>query len=98
MRVVIIGGTGHIGTYLSPALVEAGHDVVCVCRGQRQPYSPHTAWSDIEMVTIDRSAPEFEDRIAQLNGEAVVDITCYTPESCARLVERLRGQVGHFLH
>ena len=30
MRVLVIGGTGHIGTYLSPQLVEAGHTVVCV--------------------------------------------------------------------
>ena len=28
MRVVIIGGSGHVGTYLVPRLVEAGHEVV----------------------------------------------------------------------
>jgi uncharacterized protein YbjT (DUF2867 family) len=32
MRIVIIGGTGHVGTYLVPRLVEAGHEVVCVSR------------------------------------------------------------------
>ena len=26
MRVAVIGGSGHIGTYLSPRLVEAGAD------------------------------------------------------------------------
>jgi nucleoside-diphosphate-sugar epimerase len=26
MRVVIIGGAGHVGTYLVPHLVEAGHE------------------------------------------------------------------------
>ena len=31
-RVVLIGGTGHVGTYLVPRLVEAGHDVVVVSR------------------------------------------------------------------
>ena len=30
MRVVIIGGSGHVGTYLAPRLVEAGHEVVNV--------------------------------------------------------------------
>ena len=30
MRVVIIGGSGHVGTYLVPRLVEAGHEVVAI--------------------------------------------------------------------
>jgi uncharacterized protein YbjT (DUF2867 family) len=28
MRVVVIGGTGHVGTYLVPRLVARGHEVV----------------------------------------------------------------------
>ncbi len=32
MKVIVIGGTGHIGTYLIPRLVKAGHDVICVSR------------------------------------------------------------------
>jgi uncharacterized protein YbjT (DUF2867 family) len=38
VRVVVIGGTGHIGSYLTPRLVAAGHDVVVLSRGERQPY------------------------------------------------------------
>ena len=48
MRVVIIGGSGHIGSYLTPRLVEAGHHVLCVSRGQRQPYVAHAAWNKVE--------------------------------------------------
>jgi uncharacterized protein YbjT (DUF2867 family) len=40
MRVVIIGGTGHVGTYLVPRLVQLGHQVVVVSRGKRSPYPP----------------------------------------------------------
>jgi nucleoside-diphosphate-sugar epimerase len=47
-RIVIIGGSGHVGTYLVPALVERGHDVVNVSRGAAKPYRPHYAWSQIE--------------------------------------------------
>ena len=32
-RVVVIGGSGHVGTYLVPRLVEAGFEVVNVSRG-----------------------------------------------------------------
>ena len=40
MRVVIIGGSGHVGTYLVPRLVEAGLEVVAVSRGRSEPYQP----------------------------------------------------------
>ena len=43
-KVVVIGGSGHVGTYLVPRLVEAGHEVINVSRGQRQPYTPNAAW------------------------------------------------------
>ncbi|MCP4302238.1 MAG: NAD(P)-dependent oxidoreductase, partial [Gammaproteobacteria bacterium] len=43
MRVVIIGGTGHVGTFLVPRLVNAGHDVICVSRQQRKAYQSHAA-------------------------------------------------------
>jgi nucleoside-diphosphate-sugar epimerase len=41
MRIAVIGGTGHIGTFLSPRLAQAGHEVICVSRGQRRPYRDH---------------------------------------------------------
>jgi uncharacterized protein YbjT (DUF2867 family) len=50
MRVVVIGGTGHVGTYLIPRLVEVGHQVIVVSRAQREPYQPHAAWRSVQMV------------------------------------------------
>jgi len=44
-RIVVIGGSGHVGSYLVPALVERGHEVVNVSRGSAKPYRPHFAWS-----------------------------------------------------
>ena len=32
-RVIVIGATGHIGTYLVPRLVRGGHEVTAVSRG-----------------------------------------------------------------
>jgi len=102
MRVAVIGGTGHIGSYLTPRLFEAGHTVLCVCRGQQAPYRTHAAWSQVEYVHLDRKAEEdagtFGDRIAALDAEAVIDLTCYTQESAQQLVTALRGSVQHFLH
>lgn len=32
MKVVVIGATGHIGTYLVPMLVKAGYEVIAITR------------------------------------------------------------------
>lgn len=102
MRVVVIGGTGHIGSYLVPRLVMAGADVVSVSRGQRQPYVEHGAWRRVTEVVLDRDADEatgsFGQGIAALAAVAVIDLTCYTPESAVQLADALRGTVEHLLH
>src|SRR5215212_5599330 len=102
MRVIVIGGSGHVGTFLVPQLVEAGHEVVSISRGQREPYQAHPAWSLVEQLTLDREAEEaggtFGERVAELEPDVVVDMICFTPESARQLVEALRGRVRHFLH
>ncbi len=102
MHVVVIGGTGHVGTYLVPRLVEAGHAVTVVSRGNRAPYSPHGAWQAVQRVTLDRTAEEqagtFGQKIRALEPDAAIDMICFTLESAQHLVEALRGQVHHFLH
>lgn len=102
MRVGVIGGTGHVGTYLVPRLVEAGHEVICISRSQREPYHRHGAWSQVEMVEIDRAKAEadgtFGQMIAALDPEVVIDMICFTVSSAEQITEALRGKVMHFLH
>lgn len=101
MRIVIIGGTGKVGTYLVPRLVEAGHEVICVSRGQREPFLPHAAWQSVQQVAMDRTAEEeagtFGQQVRDLQPDAVIDMICFRPESARHLVEALRGQVQHLL-
>jgi NAD(P)-dependent dehydrogenase (short-subunit alcohol dehydrogenase family) len=55
MRVIVIGGTGHIGSYLTPLLVEAGHSVTCVCRRALPSCQTHyPAWDAVSYVQADR--------------------------------------------
>jgi len=102
MRVVVIGGRGHIGTYLVPRLVGLGHEVVVVSRGQQQPYQPHGAWSSVRQVTADRDAEDaagtFGRRVHALEPDVVIDLICFEPESAQQLVEGIRGQTSHLLH
>jgi nucleoside-diphosphate-sugar epimerase len=93
-RVVVIGATGHVGTYLVPRLVRAGHDVVALSRGEREPYWPATEWRSVEEVVIDRESEEasgaFGERIAALNPDAVIDMICFSVASAQQLVDALR--------
>jgi nucleoside-diphosphate-sugar epimerase len=101
-RVVIIGGSGHVGTYLVPRLVEAGFEVINVARGQREPYSPHVAWNSVRTVTLDREADEqsgeFGRKILALKPDIVIDKICFKLASAKLLAEALKGNVQHFLH
>ena len=102
MRVVVIGATGHIGTYLVPRLVRAGHEVVAVSRGERAPYREAVEWRSVERVSADRDAEDaagaFGKRIAALRPDAVADLICFTPESARQLVEALRPARPLLLH
>ncbi|WP_423067719.1 NAD-dependent epimerase/dehydratase family protein [Devosia sp. CN2-171] len=101
-KVVIIGGSGHVGTYLVPRLVEAGHQVVNVARGHKQPYRPHAAWKQVETVILDRDAAEHEQRfgsaIAALEADVVIDMISFVLPRTQHLVEALRGRIQHFIH
>src|SRR5512138_206721 len=98
MRIVVAGGSGHIGTFLVPRLARAGHEVINVSRGRRASYTDDPAWRDVRQVTADRDGAAFPDRVAELRPDVVVDLICFTLDSAAALVERLRGETGHLLH
>lgn len=102
MRIAVIGGTGHIGSYLTPKLVEAGHTVLCICRGIKTPYLPGTAWKTIRQIALDRDVEEatgtFGEKIASLDPHVVMDLTCYRLESAEQLVASLLGRIEHLIH
>lgn len=102
MKIIIIGGTGHVGTFLVPRLVLAGHEVISVSRKKREPYTQHPAWKSVKQVVIDREEAErtnsFGKQILKLSPDIVIDMICFTPESARSIVESLNGHVQHFLH
>lgn len=102
MRIVIIGGSGHVGTYLVPRLVAAEHEVINITRSQREPYQAHRAWRAVQHIVADREAEDgqgiFGERVRDLGPDLVIDMICFTLESAQQLAECLRGRVQHFLH
>lgn len=102
MHTVVVGGTGHISSYLVPRLVAAGHEVTVLSRGQRSPYAVGDPWPGVRTVEVDRQAEDeagtFGARVAALRPDVVVDLICFTPESSRQLTDALAGRVGHLLH
>jgi len=101
-RVVVIGATGHIGSYLVPRLVRAGHEAIAVSRGERKPYHEAVEWESVQRVNADRAVEEdagiFGRRIAGLQPDVVVDLICFTPASAQHLVDALRLARPLLLH
>ncbi len=102
MRIAVIGGTGHVGSFLVPRLVRSGHDVVNISRGTRRPYVEDPAWAQIETITLDRDTADadgsFPGFVRDLHAEVVVDMVCFTADSAQFLVDGLRGHVSHLIH
>lgn len=101
-RIVVVGGTGHIGTYLVPRLVRAGHEVIAISRGTREAYLPAPEWGGVQRLEMDRTAEDaagdFGDAVAALGPDAVVDLLCFTPESAQQLVDALRPTRPLLIH
>jgi nucleoside-diphosphate-sugar epimerase len=101
-RVIVIGATGHIGTYLVPRLVRGGHEVVAMSRGVRDPYHASPEWDSVTRVTVDREAEDAEGtfgaRVADLRPDAVIDLVCFTAASAQQLVDALRPSRPLLLH
>jgi nucleoside-diphosphate-sugar epimerase len=102
MRVAVIGATGHIGSFLVPRLVAAGHEVIALSRGAREPYVRQPAGDRVRRIAVDRAAEDragvFGARIAALHADAVVDLLCFTTDSATQLLEALRGTETLLLH
>lgn len=102
MRILVIGGSGHIGSFLVPRLVRAGHQVVSMSRGAATPYTDGPEWQEVTQVTADRAAEDaagtFGRTVLAQHPDVVIDLVCFTEDSAAALVTALRGEVGHLLH
>ena len=100
-RIIIIGGSGHVGSYLIPTLIAMGHEVVSASRGISVPYRAHSASDQAESVILDRTAEEakgeFGTKIAALRPDTVVDMISFDLPSMQQFVDALYGKIAHYL-
>lgn len=103
MKVLVIGGTGHIGTYLIPRLIRCGFHVQVVARKPRVQYgSSFLYWPKVEWIIADREKEErdgvWEARMRTLEADIVIDLICFRVEQQKMMYDVFFGRVSHFLH
>ena len=90
LRLLILGGTGHIGPYFVRTAVQRGHKVTVFSRGKNPAELP----SGVEQLQGDRNSD-----LASIKGrdwDAVLDLATYGPGWVRTLGEAMRGRVGHY--
>ena len=95
MRVAVIGGTGHIGGFLTAQLVADGHEVTVITRGQK-PFPRGGAWEEVSIVKADYRLGDrqWQELIRDVRADVVVDII---QADMAGTYEAIRGFAGHYV-
>jgi len=92
-KVLLLGGTGAMGVYLVPALLNAGFLVQVTSRSQRNSSHPHLHY--LQGNALDSGY--LRDVLAETHPDAIVDFMSYsTPEFQNRRDMLLNG-TGHYL-
>lgn len=90
MRVTVLGGTRFIGRAVVCGLVEAGHDLLLVHRGEHEP----DGFPDVRHLHANRrDLADHRDQLAEFETEAVIDVSAMTGEDAAVALDCFEGQV-----
>ena len=90
MKVMVIGGTGHVGKFMSPQLVEAGHEVVAVGSGRTKPPT-EGAWGKVKCVACSIGQGDWADQLRAEKPEVVVEM----PGHGKAVYEAFKGHAKH---
>ena len=94
MRILVIGGTRFIGIYLTQQLVEAGHEVVLLNRGNHP--SPVDG---LETITCDRKNPQaLKSALTSQTFDAIYDNNGRELEHTQPLVDLFKDKIQHYIY
>ena len=89
-RVLVLGGTGHLGPHFVQAALQAGHRVSVFSRGKSATDLP----PQVERLVGDRNGDL--GSIKQREWDIVIDVATLGPAWVRSLGQALKGRVGHY--
>ncbi len=94
MRVLVMGGTRFIGVYLTQILVDQGHDVVLLNRGNKP-----APVEGVQQIQCDRKdVTQLKDKLSGESFDAIFDNNGRELSDTQPLMELFGDQVKHFVY
>ncbi|RUS88259.1 hypothetical protein EGW08_003961 [Elysia chlorotica] len=103
-KILIYGGNGFMGTRTSELLIEAGHELTLVNRGNWYWDSAFTVKPHARHITCDRFLPiekcsKLKEFISSSEGlDVVIDFSGYHPDFVENSLSLLKGKVGFYIY
>lgn len=94
MKVLVLGGTGYIGSHAVEELARRGHQVSVFARGQSHARLPE----NVSLIRGDRHNLEDLARASERGFDAVIDINAYTREETQTVINAFDGATSRFVH
>ncbi len=92
MKILVIGATGHVGSYLVKELVKENHQVIAVSRGGKKAYGyDESIWNKVQCVNMTREELENSDFITNTNAQVVCDLIAFTLDGVKKVVSKIKN-------
>ena len=91
-KILVLGGTGAMGTYLVPLLAELGYRVDAVCLDREEQAAPN-----LRYIVADAMNRGVLRTLLEGRYDCIVDFMLYDTKQYAERFETLLGSCGHYI-
>lgn len=95
VKVLVIGGTGTIGSFVTRELWKRGCEITLLVRGLSRQVFPNEP--GISVVHGDRKDISLLRAVAERHFDVVVDLACYEPQDAEAAVQTFAGRIEQYL-
>ncbi|MBU2493495.1 MAG: NAD-dependent epimerase/dehydratase family protein [Bacteroidetes bacterium] len=96
MKILVIGGTGFISSYVVEMLLNEGHEVTIFNRGKTENRSAQN--NNLKFINADRHNKSKMIEAASYNFDVVYDFAAFTEDESALMAEVFYGKTKRFIH